>query len=125
MPASAPMNSMPKPPARLPVALGERGYDILVGEGLLARAGALIAPVLAAKRVVIVTDANVAPLHLPALRSLVAEHGRHALKGKAQFVPGLLHLAWSHDSSSAFRYCFHQRRASVASVSGVAVMVLP
>ena len=40
---------------------------MVVGEGLLARAGALLAPVLPQKRAVVVTDATVAPLHLPAL----------------------------------------------------------
>jgi len=64
-----------QPPARLHVALGERGYDIVVGEGLLARAGALLAPVLPAKRVVVVTDTNVAPLHLPVLRAGLEEAG--------------------------------------------------
>lgn len=54
-------------PARLKVRLAERSYDILVGEGLLARAGALLAPVLPARRVVVVTDSSVAPLHLPTL----------------------------------------------------------
>ena len=66
-------------PARLPVALGERAYDIVVGEGLLSRAGALLAPVLAAKRVAIVTDSNVGPRHLPALRAGLAETGVQVL----------------------------------------------
>ncbi len=56
------------PERRLPVALGERGYDILVGPDLLARAGALMAPVLPARRCIIITDATVAAIHLPALR---------------------------------------------------------
>lgn len=56
------------PARRLPVGLGDRSYDVVVGPGLLARAGGLIAPVLPARRVVIITDATVAPLHLPALR---------------------------------------------------------
>ena len=57
------------PPRRLSVGLGERGYDILVGQGLLAQAGALVAPVLPARRCVVISDADVAPLHLPALRA--------------------------------------------------------
>jgi len=57
--------------ASLRVALAERSYDILVGEGLLASAGRLMAPLLEQKRVVIVTDENVARLHLAAVeRSL-------------------------------------------------------
>ena len=52
---------------RVTVDLGNRSYDILIGENLIARAGELITPVLRQKRVIIVTDTNVAPLHLPAL----------------------------------------------------------
>ncbi|MDI3305974.1 MAG: 3-dehydroquinate synthase [Acetobacteraceae bacterium] len=63
------------PPARLPVTLGERSYDIVAGPGLLARAGGLMAPVLPARRAAIVTDASVAPLHLPALRAGLLEAG--------------------------------------------------
>ena len=44
-----------------------------MGEGLLARAGALLAPVLPQKRAVVVTDATVARLHLPALLAGLAE----------------------------------------------------
>ncbi|MFM8614792.1 MAG: shikimate kinase, partial [Alphaproteobacteria bacterium] len=33
------------PPERVPVGLGERAYEVLVGQGLLARAGGLLAPV--------------------------------------------------------------------------------
>ncbi|MBW8269706.1 3-dehydroquinate synthase [Caldovatus aquaticus] len=64
-----------RPPARLRVCLDGRGYDILVGEGLLARAGGRIAPVLPARRVAVVTDTAVAALHLPALREGLAEAG--------------------------------------------------
>ena len=47
------------------VDLGTRGYDILIGEGLLARAGELLRPLMKAgrSRVFIVADANVAELH--------------------------------------------------------------
>ena len=51
------------------VPLGARAYDVRIGPGLIARAGAEIAPLLARPRVVIVTDANVAPIHLPALEA--------------------------------------------------------
>jgi len=52
---------------RLGLDLGDRSYDILVGTGLLAQAGGLMLPVLAQKRVFVVSDQNVALLHLPAL----------------------------------------------------------
>ena len=46
------------------VDLGERGYDILIGDGLLDRTGALVAERLGGgARVGIVSDENVAPLY--------------------------------------------------------------
>jgi 3-dehydroquinate synthase len=53
----------------LRVELGTRSYDILVGSGLLGEAGALIAPVVRQKRAIIVTDENVAKLHLARLQT--------------------------------------------------------
>jgi shikimate kinase/3-dehydroquinate synthase len=64
-----------RPPARLPVPLGRRGYDVLVGPGLLGRAGAHLADALPGKRVAIVSDEAVAALHLPTLRAGLAEAG--------------------------------------------------
>lgn len=53
------------------VELGPRSYDIVVGDDVLAMAGEIMAPVLRSPRVIVVTDENVAPLHLHALtRSL-------------------------------------------------------
>ena len=40
---------------------------IYVGRGLLARAGEVAATSVAGRRAAVVTDSNVAPLHLPAL----------------------------------------------------------
>ena len=51
------------------VALPGREYDVLIGPGLLAQAGALIQPLLTRPRVVIVSDENVAPLHLASLQA--------------------------------------------------------
>ncbi len=63
---------------RLTVALGRRSYDIVVGSGLIAEAGALLAPVLRQKRVVIVTDETVAGLHLARFAASLAAAGiRH------------------------------------------------
>src|SRR5690349_6943169 len=56
----------------VPVALGERSYDIHIGAGLIARAGELLKP-LARGVVPVVTDENVAEVHLqPLLDSLQA-----------------------------------------------------
>ena len=63
------------PSRRVPVQLAQHGYDVLVGTGLVARAGALLAPVLPQKRVVVVADETVAALHLPTLTAGLAEAG--------------------------------------------------
>src|SRR6266702_4567464 len=60
---------------RLRVELGERGYDILVGPGLIGRAGAEILPLLRRRQAVIVTDETVARHHLAPLRASLAKHG--------------------------------------------------
>ena len=62
-------------PTRLPVSLENGSYDVLVGEGLLPRAGALLAQALPARRVAVVSDAAVAALHGPALRAGLEEAG--------------------------------------------------
>lgn len=59
----------------LRVELGERAYDIRIGAGLLERAGKEIKPLLKRPRVAVVTDENVAALHLETLRAgLAAEN---------------------------------------------------
>lgn len=62
-------------PETLNVALGDRSYDIRIGPGLLASAGAEIAPLLARKRVAVITDETVAGLHLETLRAGLAAEG--------------------------------------------------
>lgn len=57
------------------VDLGDRSYDILIGDGLLAEAGQLIAPFLKRSRVVIVSDENVAALHLKTLEASLGSAG--------------------------------------------------
>ena len=54
---------------RVRVELGERGYDILIGAGLLARVGREIGDRMGTVRVGVVTDRNVAAHHLRALRT--------------------------------------------------------
>jgi 3-dehydroquinate synthase len=58
----------------VPVALGDRSYDILVGRGLLGEAGARIAA-LGARAAAIVTDGNVGPLYAEALAAALSDHG--------------------------------------------------
>jgi len=57
------------------VALPGREYDVVIGPGLLAEAGALITPLLRRKRVAVITESRVAALHLDALRAGLAAEG--------------------------------------------------
>ncbi|MGI3171584.1 3-dehydroquinate synthase [Pseudooceanicola sp. C21-150M6] len=57
------------------VQLGARSYDVLIGPGLLGRAGALISPMLSRPRVTVLTDETVAAAHLDALRDGLAGAG--------------------------------------------------
>ncbi|MEM1007217.1 MAG: 3-dehydroquinate synthase [Pseudomonadota bacterium] len=57
------------------VALGERAYDVEIGPDLLAQSGARIAPMLDRRKVAVITDHNVAALHLDALRDGLAASG--------------------------------------------------
>ena len=59
----------------VPVALGARSYDIAIGERLLERAGGIIAPLLKRPFTAIVTDENVARLHLASLERALAAAG--------------------------------------------------
>ncbi|KMK66547.1 3-dehydroquinate synthase [Puniceibacterium sp. IMCC21224] len=57
------------------VALGTRAYDVRIGSGLIAVAGAEIVPLLHRPRVAVVTDATVAGLHLEAFVAALAAQG--------------------------------------------------
>lgn len=62
------MNAIaPASERKVHVPLGERTYDILIGPGLIARAGAEIASRLKGRKAAVVTDEHVAPLYLDAL----------------------------------------------------------
>ncbi len=74
-------------PARLHVALSERSYEVVVGSGLLPRAGGLVIPHLPARRAVVVSDANVAPVHGAALRDGLLDAG-FELRGTITVPPG-------------------------------------
>lgn len=57
------------------VDLGARSYKVRIGPGLIARAGAEIAPLLRRMRVAVVTDETVAGWHLPALTTALEARG--------------------------------------------------
>jgi len=57
------------------VPLGDRAYDVRIGPGLIDTAGTQIAPLLHRKRVAIVSDENVAALHLDRFRTALGGAG--------------------------------------------------
>ncbi len=74
---------MPKPEksqsnATVAVDLGERSYEIVIGEGLLAEAGPRIKPLLKRPLAAVVTDSNVAARHLERLQHSLGEAGIRA-----------------------------------------------
>ncbi len=73
--------------ARMRVDLARGAYDVLIGEGLLRRAGAELAQRIEGRRAVIVSDAAVAQLHLPTLREGLADGG-FAVAGEVIVPPG-------------------------------------
>ncbi|MEP2891059.1 3-dehydroquinate synthase [Tateyamaria sp.] len=76
------------------VPLGTRAYDVVIGPGLLAQAGALISPMLPRPRVAIVTETRVAALHLDALRAGLAAAG---IQSEALALPpGETTKSWTH-----------------------------
>ncbi|WP_299041476.1 3-dehydroquinate synthase [uncultured Tateyamaria sp.] len=76
------------------VPLGDRAYDVLIGPGLLAESGALIAPLLPRPRLAVVTESRVAGLHLEALRAGLAAAGIEAVA--LELPPGEATKNWAH-----------------------------
>ena len=72
------MMATPRAAATVPVSLGQRSYDVLIGPGLLPDAGRLIAMRLGKGRCGIVTDENVARYHLPVLEASLKAENRFA-----------------------------------------------
>jgi len=63
----------------IPVGLGDRAYDVLVGDGLLDAAGRLIAPLQKRGRTAVVSDETVWRLHGQRLTAALAAAGIEAL----------------------------------------------
>lgn len=70
--------------AIIPVALGERSYDILIAEGALDHAAAHLGGFAREKRLVVVTDENVAKAQLPRLENALGHGG---IKVEAIILP--------------------------------------
>ncbi|MGP1355376.1 3-dehydroquinate synthase [Roseicyclus sp.] len=76
------------------VPLGDRAYDVRIGTGLVARAGAEIADLLPRPRAWIVTEETVARLHLGTLRAGLSAAGIEA--GALILPPGEPTKGWPH-----------------------------
>jgi 3-dehydroquinate synthase len=63
------------PPLTVRVDLGARSYDILIGDGLIARAGALVQPFTAQPRAFVISDETVWSLHGSGLCEGLAKDG--------------------------------------------------
>jgi 3-dehydroquinate synthase len=72
------------------VELGARGYDIVIGQGLLARAGGLLRPFVSEKRnvVYVAVDETVAGLHLAALEASLARAGLRSVVSRVKAGEG-------------------------------------
>lgn len=66
-------------PAIIPVALDDRGYNVVIGRGLIANAGVRIAPLAGKRPLVVLTDDVVAPLYLDALTGALTRTGCRVL----------------------------------------------
>ncbi len=60
----------------LRVGLGLRAYDIKIGNNLIANAGDVLGDIVAGRQIVIVSDSNVARIHLDALTTSLNRVGR-------------------------------------------------
>ena len=80
--------------AKVVVPLAGRGYEVLVGPGLLGDAIAPIEARLGRARCAVVTDSNVAACHLPQLETLLRAHGLFA--GTVVLTPGEATKSFAH-----------------------------
>lgn len=67
-------------PTTVRVELGDRSYDILIGDDLLARAGALVRPFAAQSRVFVISDETVWRLHGDRLTAGLADAGLEVIE---------------------------------------------
>lgn len=74
------------PTAVVPVELGSRSYEVLIGPGILATAGQQIEARFSNSAVAIVTDSTVAALHLAGLEAALKLRGKH--RGTLVVQPG-------------------------------------
>ncbi|MDZ4094697.1 MAG: 3-dehydroquinate synthase [Paracoccaceae bacterium] len=78
------------------VELGARSYEVRIGQGLIDRAGAELAPLLRRKRVAVITDETVAAHHLARLKAALARDGISTVS--LQLPAGEATKSWPHFS---------------------------
>ena len=83
------------PFATLTLDLGERSYPIVMGEGVLMQAGAILRGVLPGNRAIIITDSHVAPLYLATCEASLM---------KAGFAPEHIILPHGETTKSFFHF---------------------
>ena len=108
------------PPRAVAVALDRDEYTVLVGSGLMARAGLLLASVLPQKRAVIVTDETVATLHLGTVQASLSEAGfevRHVVVPPGEASKSL--QSYSRVTDALLEAGVERRTAVVALGGGV------
>ncbi|MFT8718661.1 MAG: 3-dehydroquinate synthase [Acetobacter sp.] len=71
-------------PRRVPVKLAKSPYEVIIGSGLVERAGVFLSAVLPQKRVVVISDANVAEYYLHPLLESLSDSG---IAAQAVVVP--------------------------------------
>ncbi|MGB2235709.1 MAG: 3-dehydroquinate synthase, partial [Candidatus Puniceispirillum sp.] len=62
--------------AKLTVGLGDRAYDIVIGSDLLAQAGDILGSIAADRHIVVISDEQVAALHLATLQASLTKAAR-------------------------------------------------
>ena len=107
-----------QPSRRLSLALSTGSYDVVVGDGLLARAGALLAPVLPQKRAVVVTDDQVGKLHLATLMRALAEVAIEATSIVVQAGEASKNLAVFEEVTAGLLDAGVERRTAVIALGG-------
>lgn len=87
--------------SKVDVSLGARSYEILIGEGLIANAADYLSSVLRTRRVAVLTDENVAAIHLEVLAQSLENAG-------IEFVPIILPAGEGSKSFNTYKSVLDQ-----------------
>jgi 3-dehydroquinate synthase len=100
------------------VDLGERSYDVLVENGLLARAGGLIREAGLSGKAAVISDSNVARHHGAALMASLADAGFTATLHEVPAGESSKSMSCAEDLCSAMAAAGHDRRSFVVALGG-------